>query len=524
MADLQPAGKVEELDQLMRHMEAEMAALKRATDAGEPKRSDAPGEPSLEQRVLYIEELMADLFRLMRDWNKEEPPIETHRGAADGLAIVVGHEEEKPGATALAPPFSRDGEGHYEYHWNKELAHWMVEECKVAGIRSAIFYRDGTTVPGAYRKVKAWRPKATIELHFNSAGETARGTETLFGAAESRAFATLVQEEQVKLYGRTGRHNRGLLDRSDGGRGFQNVSQIHPSALIEPFFGSNLEDCQLAQSKKRGLARCLVRAYARFVGLPFPEDSPEPKPAPAPAAEPAPKPMETPPPVPEAVVAGGPGPGPAPAPKPVVAPEPAPSAAPEPNPAPAPAVAAVVAKPESPGPAVVAGLPPVAALAAQLAKTVAAKPERFSDVFWLLTQRYRAINIDHPHLRGVTLAQWALESGYGQSALAKEHLNFAGMKWREVMKPYATPVSYEAHDGREDYCKFATVDDFIKGFWARLDLMKPYAGWRDHADSPESFIKFIAEIWAPKQNYEVKVLDLYRRMGEQGLIPTDLVA
>lgn len=511
MAEAQISSKVEELDQLMRHMDAEMTALKRATDAGAPKRSDDPGQTSIEQRIIYLEELMADLFRLMRDWNKPEPELDIHRGPADGLAIVVGHEAPKPGATALSPPVPSNKQGHYEYFWNTELAQWMVEEAKAAGIRAAIFYRDDTTVPGAYRKVKAWAPKATIELHFNSADGPARGTETLFGDERSKAFATLVQDEMVKVFSRQGRHNRGLLDRSDGGRGAQNVQQIHPSALVEPFFGSNLEDCQLAQSKKREYARCLVRAYARHIGVAFPEDAPTAKPAPEPA--PAPKPAPAP------AAAEQPGPKPPAAPPGQPAAEALVAAAPKPVPD---------DKPADDAPAV----PPVAALAAQIARAVAprpqpsaaARPDRFSDAFWDLAQRYPAVRIDFPHLKGVTLAQWALESGYGQSALAKEHLNFAGMKWRDVMKPYATPVLYQAHDGRENYCKFKTVDDFIKGFWARLDLMKPYAGWRNHAKTPEAFVKFIAEIWAPKQNYEAKVLELYRKMREQGMIPEDLVA
>ena len=127
--------------------------------------------------------------------------------------------------------------------------------------------------------------------------------------------------------------------------------------------------------------------------------------------------------------------------------------------------------------------------------------------------------VEFPHLRGVVLAQWALECGYGKTVLAEQHLNFAGMKWRELMRPYAVPVSYEAHDGRTDYCKFPSLDKFIEGYWARLDLVSAYAGWREHTGSPEDFIGFIAEIWAPKQSYETKVMQLYRRMAETGQIP-----
>lgn len=338
MSDAQSA-KVEELGQLMRHIEAEMAALKKSTDAGEPKRGPETEDTSVQARIVYLEELVSDMFRLMRTWTEPEPELPIHRGPQDGLAIVVGHEAEKPGATALRPPFPSDPEdAHYEYFWNKELAEWMVEACKANNIRARIFYRDNTTVPGCYRKVKAWAPKATIELHFNSAGETARGTETLFGHERSKAFAALVQDEMVRLYDRQGRHNRGLLDRSDGGRGAQNVQQIHPSALIEPFFGSNLADCEIAHAKKHGLARALVRSYARFAGVPFAEEPEAAAPVAAPAA------------VPEPVPAPAPTPEAAPAAAPPVAVDAGPAAAPEVAPAPAPAA-------EPAPPAAVAGSP-----------------------------------------------------------------------------------------------------------------------------------------------------------------------
>lgn len=511
MADAQPSAKVEELDRLMQHLESEVAALKRATDVGAPKRSVDDAEPSVAERAVYVEELVAELFLMLRTWNEPERVYETHRGPADGLAIVVGHESRAPGAEAMAPPFPGEKHMSYEYFWNTELAQWIVDEAAKHNIRSKVFFRDEVGVSGAYKQVRAWGPKATVELHFNAATATARGTETIFGGPKSKAWAQFIQDEICKLYDRQGRHDRKILDRSNDGRGMQSVTQIHPSALIEPFFGSNLEDCQLAMDRKRGLAAAMVKAYAKLVGIELPAEAPAPAPAPAPvpAPSPAPAPAAA---IPPAPVPAGPPPVPPAAPDAVAA-----------GPAPAPAAPAAIAAAEPP-PAPAAPPVNVAAVAAQLAKSAGTKPDRYSDAFWELAQRYRTLGIDHPHLKGVTLAQWALESGYGQSVLAKQHLNFAGMKWREVMKPFATPISYQAHDGREDYCSFKTVDDFIKGFWARLDLMTPYAGWRDHAGTPESFIKFIAEIWAPKQNYEVKVLDLYRRMAETGMIPSDLVA
>ena len=124
-----------------------------------------------------------------------------------------------------------------------------------------------------------------------------------------------------------------------------------------------------------------------------------------------------------------------------------------------------------------------------------------------LASAYRAAQIEHPQLRAVSLAQWMLESGRASSKLATEHLNFGGLKWRSEMTPFATRVTFTAHDGEDDYCKFASIDKFIAGYWAFLERT-PYTGWKQHAASGESFIRFIGPIYTPSAGYAEKVLKL----------------
>lgn len=124
-----------------------------------------------------------------------------------------------------------------------------------------------------------------------------------------------------------------------------------------------------------------------------------------------------------------------------------------------------------------------------------------------LVEVYRGENIRHPNLRAVTLAQWMLESGRATSKLAKEHYNFGGLKWRKELAPFATKISYEASDGVDFYCKFATLESFINGYWAFLGRA-PYSGWEEHADDAEDFIHFIGPIYTPAKNYAGKVLAL----------------
>jgi N-acetylmuramoyl-L-alanine amidase len=120
---------------------------------------------------------------------------------------------------------------------------------------------------------------------------------------------------------------------------------------------------------------------------------------------------------------------------------------------------------------------------------------------------YGGDEIRYPQLRAVTLAQWMLESGRATSKLAKLHYNFGGIKWRKEMAPYATKVEYEANDGVDYYCKFATIESFIAGYWAFLNR-SPYTGWEEHVETAEDFIRFIGPIYTPTKKYADKVLNL----------------
>ena len=124
-----------------------------------------------------------------------------------------------------------------------------------------------------------------------------------------------------------------------------------------------------------------------------------------------------------------------------------------------------------------------------------------------LSKAYGWAEIEFPVLKPVTLAQWIVESGYGRSALARDHLNFGGMKWRSEMTGFAAPVVYNAHDGEDKYCKFSSIGEFIRGYWRFIDR-SPYAGWRNHSVSGEAFISFIGPIYATSHLYADTVLQL----------------
>ena len=130
-----------------------------------------------------------------------------------------------------------------------------------------------------------------------------------------------------------------------------------------------------------------------------------------------------------------------------------------------------------------------------------------SDNFKALVNAYVDAHIEFPGLRTVTIAQWLLESGRGQSQLAVRYNNYAGLKYRNEMAGYATPIEYEANDGGDTYCNFPSLTQFILGYWRFLDRA-PYAGWRNHANDATQFIKFIGPIYTPTALYADTVINL----------------
>ncbi len=104
-----------------------------------------------------------------------------------------------------------------------------------------------------------------------------------------------------------------------------------------------------------------------------------------------------------------------------------------------------------------------------------------------------AIPPDHfSHLKEVSLAQWLLESARATSKLAEDQKNFAGLKWRKEMTPFATPKSIKVPSESEamDFCLFTDIDNFLRGYWKFL-TREPYKGLEENTQTPENFIGFI---------------------------------
>ncbi|MDW9547912.1 N-acetylmuramoyl-L-alanine amidase [Sinorhizobium meliloti] len=113
-------------------------------------------------------------------------------------------------------------------------------------------------------------------------------------------------------------------------------------------------------------------------------------------------------------------------------------------------------------------------------------------------------------LRVASLSQWILESGRGTSKLAREHLNFGGLKYRERMVGYASPVDYTGTDGdATTYCRFSSVAEFVAGYWHFI-RSGPYDGWDQLGDDGVGYIRHISASYAGDTQYVGKVLGLFQ--------------
>jgi hypothetical protein len=103
--------------------------------------------------------------------------------------------------------------------------------------------------------------------------------------------------------------------------------------------------------------------------------------------------------------------------------------------------------------------------------------------------------INWPQLKEASLAQWLYNSINGTRELAIQNNNFANLPYRPEMVGFADKISAKidpSESSNTDFCKFATVDKFITGYWKFL-TRAPYQGLEANTNSPEVFLGFITQ-------------------------------
>lgn len=183
------------------------------------------------------------------------------------LAVVVGHNRISQGAV-------RSDTGESEFVYNTDLAKKMRDIVgeQYPDLKLKIFHRTpggGYTseIERVYGEVDQWNADASIELHFNSAGDPrASGTET-FSSGSSRSVR-LAQEVQMEMVETLGLRDRGVKIRNSRtkGRGYLSlVSGRAPAILIEPFFASSSlgKTATDEQSERMALAEAIVEGAVK---------------------------------------------------------------------------------------------------------------------------------------------------------------------------------------------------------------------------------------------------------------------
>lgn len=184
------------------------------------------------------------------------------------LAIVIGHNSQSQGAV-------RKDTGETEYSFNNRIAMWMEEFARkmYPDLEIAVFRRQPLgsytrEINRVYDQTDAWGAHLTMELHFNSSGDTrATGTETLTsGTPASMAAAVAVNEEVVAALGL---RDRGVKTRRSG-RGSQSlISGRAPAILVEPYFGSSPKGLEATDEdhEEQALAMAYIRGAAKALSV-----------------------------------------------------------------------------------------------------------------------------------------------------------------------------------------------------------------------------------------------------------------
>ena len=180
------------------------------------------------------------------------------------VSVVIGHRASLPGG------YSKHL-GLYEYQFNQELSKPMVARFS-QDFNTLVYFKDGFSTVKTYEEIAKWAPDIALELHFNGvADERAYGSETLAMAGWGY-YAKIVQGAIAASLRRDFKGDRGVKLLQHGDRGFENVSQLDcPTLLLEPFFGTNPDDCDLFTARQDQYLDALHAALLQISRNPIPE-------------------------------------------------------------------------------------------------------------------------------------------------------------------------------------------------------------------------------------------------------------
>ena len=164
------------------------------------------------------------------------------------IAICVGHSR-KIGERYDGGAYSNALEIN-ERDFNLKVAVKLSAELTRRGIPSKIFdhYAGngyGYAMTDAAEQVKKAQATMAIELHFNSASPSATGHEWLYwhSSTNGKAIAEKFESEFKKVFPSIKARGIKPIRKTDRGGKFLELTHC-PAIIVEPFFGSNEDDCE----------------------------------------------------------------------------------------------------------------------------------------------------------------------------------------------------------------------------------------------------------------------------------------
>lgn len=167
------------------------------------------------------------------------------------IAFILGHHERAKGK------FSKHLKMSEWDFYNEVMSH--IPDAK-------IFYHNPNTNGYLNRQIETAKKldsvnfDLVIEMHFNSFNTKATGVETFYfhKSIKGKKYAEKFNEVCVRWTGLRLRGAKPLSNHKQDGYGFVQ-SNKHPSILIEPFFGDNIQDCEAIKNPYN--MACIIKDF-----------------------------------------------------------------------------------------------------------------------------------------------------------------------------------------------------------------------------------------------------------------------
>lgn len=158
-----------------------------------------------------------------------------------------------------------------EWAFNKPLAERTAELLRDAKHDVKVWSRyEGSGYSSAMswiaKEIQNYGADVAIELHFNSAGPAAKGYEFLHWHRSSRSarLASCFHFAFKKAF--PSANSRGIKPISKEDRGSAFLQRTHcPAAILEPYFGSNVDETVFYSARREELARVYADAIISWL-------------------------------------------------------------------------------------------------------------------------------------------------------------------------------------------------------------------------------------------------------------------